>query len=66
MAANNGDVVIADWSGGPRHTRVRVHAYRSLWLTPKKTPGTYGWILFPWLLGSVNRGVSDQAALRRC
>ena len=48
MAANNGDVVIANWSGGPRHTRVRVHAYRSLRLTPKKTPETYGWILFPW------------------
>ena len=48
MAANNGDVVIANWSGGPRHTRVRVHAYRSLWLTPKKTPETYGCILLPW------------------
>ena len=43
----------ATWSlpigaGGPRHTRVRVHAYCSLRLTPKKTPETYGWILFPW------------------
>jgi len=25
-----------------------VHAYRSLRVTPKKTPETYGWILFPW------------------
>jgi len=48
MAADNGDVVIANWSGGPRHTRVRVHAYRSLRLTPKTIPETYGWILFPW------------------
>ena len=48
MAANNGDVVIASWTGGPRHTRVSVHGYRSLWLPPKKTPETYGWILFPW------------------
>lgn len=48
MAANNGDVVIANWSGGPRHTRVRVRACRSLRLPPKKTAETYGWILFPW------------------
>ena len=48
MAANNGDVVIANWSG-----RAAAHAREGACLpliavTPEKTAETYGWILFPW------------------
>ena len=48
MAANNGDVGIANWSG-----RAAAHAREGACLpliavTPEKTAETYGWILFPW------------------
>ena len=64
MAANNGDVVIANWSGGPRHTRVRVRACRSLRLPPKEDRGNLRMNSVSVVLAYVNRGVSDQAVPR--
>ena len=62
MAANNGDVVIANW-----RRRAAAHAREGACLplvavNPKEDPGNLRMDSVPVVLASVNRGVSDQAA----
>jgi hypothetical protein len=66
MAASNGDVVIVN-----RSRRAAAHAREGACLpvvvvNPKEDPGNLRMDSVPVVLASVNRGVSDQAAARRC
>ena len=56
-----GDVVIANWSGGPRHAREGA-CLPLVAVNPKEDPGNLRMDSVPVVLASVNRGVSDQAA----
>ena len=66
MAASNGDVVVAN-----RSRRAAAHAREGACLpvvvvNPKEDPGNLRMDSVPVVLASVNRGVSDRAAARRC
>ena len=66
MASSNGDVVVANRSRmAAAHAREGA-CLRLVAVNPKEDPGNLRMDSVPVVLGSVNRGVSDQPAPRRC
>jgi hypothetical protein len=66
MAANNRDVVIANWSeGAAAHAREGA-CLPLVAVTPKEEHGNLRMDPVPAVLASVNRGVYDQAAPQLC